>query len=192
MCTIRHRLDDEQKRYVSVTENDTLPRVPLADAIDKFIQRIGQTIAWTYVLLVLVIILQVTLRKGFSSGLIALEELQWHLYSIGVMFGLSYAQTTNSHIRVDLFYARLRVRTKRIIEVVSIVTLVLPFIIVIFLHSLDFVAEAWRVNESSEASSGLPWRWLIKSVIPLSFGLLGLAVISRFIRDITLLIKGDD
>jgi len=175
-----------------VTENDTLPRVPLADAIDKFIQRIGQTIAWTYVVLVLVIMLQVILRKGFSSGLIALEELQWHLYSIGVMFGLSYAQITNSHIRVDLFYAHLRARTRRIIEIISIVTLVLPFIIVIFLHSIDFVTEAWRVNEASEAASGLPWRWAIKGVIPVSFALLGLAVVSRFIRDFTLLIKGDD
>jgi TRAP-type mannitol/chloroaromatic compound transport system permease small subunit len=136
--------------------------------------------------------LQVILRKGFASGLIALEELQWHLYSVGVMFGLAYAQTTNSHIRVDLFYSRLRARTKRIIEVLSIVTLVLPFVVIIFLHSLDFVAEAWRVNEGSEAASGLPWRWLIKGVIPASFALLALAVVSRLIRDLTLLIKGED
>lgn len=174
-----------------MTENDTLPPVPLADAIDKFIQRIGMTVAWSYVLLVLVIMLQVILRKGFSSGLIALEELQWHLYSIGVMFGLSYAQTTNSHIRVDLFYSRFRNRNKRWLEVISIPTIVLPFIVIIFLQSLDFVYESYRVNESSEAVSGLPWRWLIKGVIPVSFALLGLAVISRFIRDLTLLIKGD-
>lgn len=175
-----------------MTENDKLTPVPLADAIDKFVQRIGMTVAWAYVLLVLVIMLQVILRKGFASGLIALEELQWHLYSIGVMFGLSYAQTTNSHIRVDLFYSRLRNRTKRLIEVISIPTMVLPFIVIIFMQSMDFVAEAYRVNESSEAPSGLPWRWLIKGVIPVSFALLGLAVISRFIRDITLLIKGDE
>ena len=175
-----------------MTENDKLTPVPLADAIDRFVQRIGMTVAWAYVLLVLVIMLQVILRKGFASGFIALEELQWHLYSIGVMFGLSYAQTTNSHIRVDLFYSRLRNRTKRLIEVISIPTMVLPFIVIIFMQSLDFVSEAYRVNESSEAPSGLPWRWLIKGVIPVSFALLGLAVISRFIRDLTLLIKGDE
>lgn len=150
------------------------------------------SVAWVYVVLVLVIMLQVILRKGFASGLIALEELQWHLYSIGVMFGLSYAQTTNSHIRVDLFYSRLRAKTKRIIEVISIPTMVLPFIVIIFLQGIDFTAESYRVNEASEAASGLPYRWAMKSVIPISFALLGLAVISRFIRDITLLIKGDD
>ncbi|EAR60793.1 TRAP transporter small permease subunit [Neptuniibacter caesariensis] len=175
-----------------MTENEKLTPVPLADAIDNFIKRIGMSVAWVYVVLVLVIMLQVILRKGFASGLIALEELQWHLYSIGVMFGLSYAQTTNSHIRVDLFYSRLRAKTKRIIEVISIPTMVLPFIVIIFLQGIDFTAESYRVNEASEAASGLPYRWAMKSVIPISFALLGLAVISRFIRDITLLIKGDD
>ncbi|MFY0676221.1 MAG: TRAP transporter small permease subunit [Neptuniibacter sp.] len=175
-----------------MTENEKLTPVPLSDAIDKFIQRVGLTIAWAYVVLVLVIMLQVILRKGFASGMIALEELQWHLYSIGVMFGLSYAQTTNAHIRVDLFYSRLRAKTKRIIEVISIPTMVMPFIIIIFLQGIDFTYESYRVNESSEAASGLPYRWLIKGVIPVSFALLALAVISRFIRDMTLLIKGDD
>ena len=164
-----------------MTENEKLTPVPLADAIDGFIQRIGLTVSpGLYVVLVLVIMLQVILRKGFASGLIALEELQWHLYSIGVMFGLSYAQTTNSHIRVDLFYSRFRKQNEALgIEVISIPTMVLPFIAIIFMQSLDFVAESYRVNEASEAASGLPYRWLIKGVIPVSFGLLGLAVISR-------------
>ncbi|MBY4676027.1 TRAP transporter small permease subunit [Marinobacterium sp. CAU 1594] len=140
----------------------------------------------------MVIILQVVLRKGFSSGLIALEELQWHLYALGVMFGLSYAQTTNSHIRVDLFYSHFRAKTKRIVEVVGILTLVLPFIAIVFFHSLDFLADSWRINEHSSAPSGLPWRWLIKGVIPISFALLALAMISRLIRDLTLLVRGDD
>lgn len=175
-----------------MTENDKLPSVPLADGIDRFIQRIGLTVAWTYVVLVLVIILQVVLRKGFASGLIALEELQWHLYAVGVMFGLSYAQTTNSHIRVDLLYSGFRARTKQWVEVLGILFLVLPFIAVVFLHSLDFVADSWRINEHSSAPSGLPWRWLIKGTIPVTFALLGLAVISRLIRDVTLLLRGDE
>jgi len=174
-----------------VTENDKLPSVPLADGIDRFIQRIGMSVAWVYVVLVLVIMLQVILRKGFSSGLIMLEELQWHLYAVGVMFGLSYAQTTNSHIRVDLFYSHFRARTKHIVEIFGILFLVLPFIAIVFLHSLDFVADSWRINEHSSAPSGLPWRWAIKSVIPVTFGLLGLAMISRLIRDTTLLLRGE-
>ncbi|UTW13006.1 TRAP transporter small permease subunit [Marinobacterium rhizophilum] len=174
-----------------MTDNNTPAAVPLADTIDRLIQRITLGIGWSFVLLVLVIILQVTLRKGFSQGLIALEELQWHLYAIGVMFGLAYAQTTDAHIRVDLFHGRFRTRSKRLIEILGILFLLLPFIGVIFLHSLDFLYDSWRINESSSAPSGLPWRWLIKGVIPVSFALLALAVLSRLYREIILLMRGE-
>ena len=174
-----------------MNEPSSLPRVPLADSIDRMIQKIGHLIAWAYVLLVLIIITQVVLRKGFSSGLIIFEELQWHLYAVGVMFGLSYAQTTNSHIRVDLFYSHFRAKTINVIEILSILFLIFPFRAVIFIHSLDFVAESYRINEHSESPSGLPYRWLIKSVIPLSMALLAVAVLSRLYRDTVLLFKGD-
>lgn len=164
--------------------------VPIADGIDSVIRKIGHLIAWSYVVLVLIIILQVVLRKGFSSGLIVLEELQWHLYAVGVMFGLSYAQINNAHVRVDIIYGGLRTQSKRIVDILGILFLVLPFITVIFIHSLDFVADSWRINESSQSPSGLPWRWAIKSVIPLSFGLLAFAVVSQLIRNTVLLLRG--
>lgn len=166
-------------------------RVPCADAIDLFIRKTGMIIAFTYVLLILVIIVQVTLRKGFSSGLIVLEELQWHLYAIGVMFGLAYAQVNNAHIRVDLFYGAFRARSKAWIEVLGLLFLVFPFIAVVFIHSLDFVYGAWEIGERSDSPSGLPYRWLIKAVIPASFFLLFLACLSRFIRDLTFLLRGN-
>jgi len=166
-------------------------KMPLADSIDRFIQKVGKTVAWVYVLLIITIILQVVLRKGFSSGLVVLEELQWHLYAIGVMFGLSFAQTTNSHIRVDIFYARLSPKTKSIIDICGILLLMLPFIGVIFLHSLDFVYDAWRIGERSDSPSGLPYRWIVKAVIPLSMFLLALGMFAKLLREIQFLIKGE-
>ncbi|WP_305858001.1 TRAP transporter small permease subunit [Balneatrix alpica] len=173
------------------TQEQAQPRVAIADAIDGFIRRSGLCIAWVYVLLVAVIVLQVTLRKGFSSGLIALEELQWHLYAIGVMFGMAYAQVTDSHVRVDLLYSNFRQRTKRIVEVFAIVVFALPFLYVVFDHSLDFVADSWRIDERSSAPSGLPYRWAIKAVMPVSVAYLALAMVSRLIREVVLLKRGE-
>lgn len=165
-------------------------RVPFADAIDLFILKTGLLIASTYVVLILVIITQVVLRKGFSNGLIALEELQWHLYAVGVMFGLAYAQVNNAHVRVDLFYSRFSAKSKAWIGLFGMLFLVFPFIAVVFIHSLDFVYDAWVIGERSDAPSGLPYRWLIKAVMPASFALLFLACTSRLIRDLSFLIRG--
>ena len=159
-------------------------KVTIADNLDKAISNFGKLIALVYVVLVIVIISQVILRKGFSNGLIALEELQWHLYATGVMFGLSFAQVKNINVRVDLFYARYSPTSKSVIELSGNILLVLPFLCIVIVHGIDFTLEAIRVNEHSDSPSGLPYRWIIKAVIPLSFMLLALGVISRVLRDI--------
>lgn len=160
---------------------------PFSDNIDRLIKAIGHVVMWSNVVLIFVIILQVILRYGFGRGMVILEELQWHLYGIGIMFGASYAQTLDSHIRVDIIHSRLSEKWKLRWDLFGIVVLLMPFIIIIFLQSLDFVSESFRLSERSDAPLGLPWRWAIKSVIPISFALLGVATISRAVRIITYL-----
>ncbi len=154
----------------------------LADTIDAIIRGIGHFVMWTNIILIFVIILQVVLRYGFGHGLVLLEELQWHLYAIGIMFGASHAMMMDSHIRVDIVHARLSEKWRNRWDLFGIIFLLLPFAIVVFHQSLDFVYESWRVNERSDAPLGLPWRWAIKGVIPISFALLIAATVARAVR----------
>ncbi|MDE1463801.1 TRAP transporter small permease subunit [Spartinivicinus poritis] len=169
-------------------QEGSLPAPPGANVVYYWVKKTGEVISWAYAVLMVVIILQVILRKGFSSGLIILEELQWHLYAIGFMFGMAYSQVMNSHIRVDLFYSRFSNKTKHIIEIIGLLCFVLPFISIIFIHSLDFVADSWRINERSAAPAGLPFRWVIKSIIPIAFSLLAITVVTRIYHETYLLI----
>ena len=153
--------------------------------LDTFIRSIGHVVMWTNFVLIFVIILQVVMRYGFGRGLVVLEEVQWHLYALGIMFGASYSQMLDSHIRVDIIHARLSEKWKLRWDLFGTIFLLLPFILIIFHQSLDFVHSSWRVNEHSDAPMGLPWRWAIKSVIPISFGLLFVATISRLAKIFT-------
>ena len=159
----------------------------ISDGIDTFIRYSGHTLMWANVIVILVIILQVILRYGFGHGLVLLEELQWHFYAVAFMFGLSYAVMTDSHVGMDLVYEKLSPKWQCRWDIFGLLFLLLPFACLIFYYSLNFVHEAWRLNERSVAPQGLPWRWAIKSVIPISFALLILAAISRLIRTITTL-----
>jgi TRAP-type mannitol/chloroaromatic compound transport system permease small subunit len=170
------------EKTMSTDSNQEQVPNKFCDTLDAGIRGIGHTIMWTNVVLIFVIILQVILRYGFGHGLVILEELQWHLYALGIMFGASYSQMLDSHIRVDIIHARLSDKWKMRWDLFGTVVLLLPFIFVIFHQSLDFVHEAWRVNERSDAPLGLPWRWAIKAVIPISFGLLFVATVSRAVR----------
>lgn len=172
------------------TGNTTDSSPKICDALDGFVQKIGHFFMWANGLLIFAIIIQVVMRYGFGRGLVILEEIQWHLYAIGIMFGASYAMTLDSHIRVDIIHANLSERWQKRWDLFGIFFLLIPFVVIIFHQSLDFVWEAWRLNERSDAPSGLPWRWAIKGVIPASFGLLFIAVISRAIRIIHTLKRG--
>jgi TRAP-type mannitol/chloroaromatic compound transport system permease small subunit len=155
---------------------------PFCDGLDGFIRGIGHVVMWSNVVLIFVIILQVILRYGFGYGQVILEEFQWHLYALGIMIGSSYAEMMNTQIRVDIVYARLSEKWRYRWDLFGTVFLLLPFLIIIFYQSLDFVYEAIKVNERSDAPLGLPWRWAVKSLIPISFGLLVVATVSRSFR----------
>lgn len=159
--------------------------------IDGLVRGTGKVICWANALLIGVIILQVVLRYGFSQGQVFLEELQWHLFSLAVLFGISFAQVTDAHIRVDLLASGFSERTRHLLEIFGMLVFILPFVWVVFYHSLDFVAESWRLNEHSNAPSGLPWRWAIKAAIPAGFGLLGLVVLARLAGHVAALMGND-
>ena len=134
------------------------------------------------VLLVVAIVVQVILRYGFRVSLIKLEELQWHLYAMAMMVGLSYAMGSDSHIRVDVIHQRLSPRTKAVIDILGTLLLLFPFVGFLFFKSLPFVQKAFEIEERSNAPSGLGGRWLIKSFIPLGCLLVLLAGCSHLIR----------
>jgi TRAP-type mannitol/chloroaromatic compound transport system permease small subunit len=169
--------------------NKDTPETPnkFSNAIDGFIKRIGFIFMWANCIVIAVIIIQVILRYGFGHGLVLLEELQWHFYAVAFMFGLSYAVVTDSHVGMDLVYDKLSPKWQCRWDILGILFLLLPFAALICYQSLDFVHESWRLNERSVAPQGLPWRWAIKSVLPLSFALLVLASLSRLIRTIATL-----
>jgi TRAP-type mannitol/chloroaromatic compound transport system permease small subunit len=60
--------------------------------------------------------------------------------------------------------------------------LLLPFVAVILWFALPYVGRSWALLERSRETSGLPFVYLLKTVIPLFAVLLGLQGISQAIR----------
>lgn len=145
---------------------------------ERVIDGFSRLISWLFVFLVSVIVIQVIFRYVFSKGLIALEELQWHFYAVLMMFGMSYTDLKKSHVGIDLLSQKWSTQTQFKVELLGTLFLFLPFVLILFTHSLPFVWEAWRLNERSLSPSGLPWRWIIKGTIPAS---ILLWIMARFV-----------
>lgn len=159
-----------------------LPHTALTRRIDALLTGIGKVASYIWLILLAVIVVNVVLRYLFNEGRIELEELQWHLYSLGFLLGLSYAYQADSHIRVDVLHERMAPRTQAWIELYGTLLFLLPFIALVLVYSWPFVVSSFALSEVSPSPGGLPLRWLIKGMLPVGFVLLWLALVSRLIR----------
>jgi len=146
--------------------------------IDKTIKYLGYFTAFILALLVLLVVYDATARYLFSTGSIALQEFEWHLFDIIILFGIAYTLKENSHVRVDIFYASFSQKSKAIIDIISSLFFILPFSFLIIYIGVDFVALSFAQNEASSNPGGLEYRYLVKALMPLSFIFLSLQALS--------------
>jgi TRAP-type mannitol/chloroaromatic compound transport system permease small subunit len=164
-----------------------LPRNRLSNTIDRIIVTAGDLASWLWPILVIVTVLQVVLRYGFGQGSIMFEELQWHIYAVGFMIGLSYCADVDRHVRVDVIAEKFPLRTRGWIELIGLATFLLPFALIVAYEGVAYAKSAYDFHEVSAAPGGLPYRWVLKSFITIAFTLLSLTAFSRLTRCTTLL-----
>jgi TRAP-type mannitol/chloroaromatic compound transport system permease small subunit len=114
------------------------------------------------------------MRYLFNSGSIAIQELEWHLFSIIFLLGSAYTLKHNEHVRLDIFYNSkfMNETTRAWFDVLGTLLILLPFCLLIIVSAWPFVTQAYIHNETSPDPGGLSARWLIKSTIPLGFFML--------------------
>lgn len=168
-----------------------LPHTGFSAWVDRLTRRVGEAVSWVWVVLVAIIVINVIMRYLFAEGRIEFEEIQWHLYSIGFLLGISYAYTTDSHIRVDVLRERFSSETLAWIELYGTLLLLLPFVLLVLVASVPFIAYSFETAEISGAPGGLPFRWAIKSFLFIGFALLLLNVLARLSRIVSYLFLGE-
>jgi len=161
---------------------ERFPHTRLSSRSRRFFQNVLRSLSWIWFALIGVVVVNVTMRYLFGSGRIEFDEIQWHLYAIGFLIGISTCMDTDNHIRVDLFHARMSLHQQAWVELYGLLLLFYPFVISLLIFSIPFVTYSWQITEVSDAPGGLPYRWFIKSFLPLSMVLALVAATSRLSR----------
>jgi TRAP-type mannitol/chloroaromatic compound transport system permease small subunit len=158
-----------------------------ADRIDRLVAAIGRAVMWLSLFLVLMQFAVVVMRYAFGVGSIWLAESL--IYGHAAMFLLAAGWTLqqNGHVRVDVFYSQMSARGKAIVDLLGALLLLLPFMAVIIFFALPYVARSWSIFERSRETSGLPFVYLVKTLIPLFALLMGLQGFSQAMRAALLL-----
>jgi TRAP-type mannitol/chloroaromatic compound transport system permease small subunit len=158
------------------------PRTRPSDLIEAVLSSLSYLLNAIWIVLVLIIVVNVTMRYALNVNYVWVEEVQWHLYAIGFMFGIGYGLMHDSHVRVDVLAATFRPTTRAWIELIAIVFIILPLCWILISYALPFVEASYRRGERSSAPGGLGNRWMIKGVIVLAFAYIGLAALARLMR----------
>ncbi|CAH8230751.1 TRAP transporter small permease subunit [Vibrio aestuarianus] len=141
--------------------------------IERLFNRVGDFLGWLssvlFLLLLTNIVYDVVMRYAFNDVSIAFQEMEWHLFSAVFLLGVPYAIKAGGHVRVDIFYERLSHKAQSVIDLLGTLLFLFPFCLLVAWFGIDFAKESYQLGETSGDPGGLPYRWVIKAIIPLSF-----------------------
>ena len=139
--------------------------------IERFVDVVGECTSWLALVIVALMATNVLLRYLFRTGSVWSQELEWHLLVPLILFGTSYALRHGEHVRVDIVYGKFSERTKVIVDLVSALLAIAISVLFIW-FSFHYVQQSYVIDERSQDPGGLPYRYLLKALIPVGFGLL--------------------
>ncbi len=156
--------------------------------ITKIIDALGNICSLLMLLMIANVFYDVVMRYFFNDVSIGMQELEWHLFAAMFMFGIAYTLKEDAHVRVDIFYDVMSAKKKAMINIFGSIVLALPITLLILYFGFDYAFEAYSMGEGSGDPGGLPHRWIVRSVIPLSSFFLVLSIVHVLLSNIQILL----
>jgi TRAP-type mannitol/chloroaromatic compound transport system permease small subunit len=155
--------------------------------LDRIAELVGNAAAWMALALVLVTFTVVMLRYLFQLGWIAMQESILYLHASLFLLGAAYTLKKDGHVRVDIFYRGFSAKRKALVDLLGSLLLLLPVCSFLLWASWDYVTIAWSIHEGSQEAGGLPYVYLLKTLIPVAVLLLILQGISQALSSLSTL-----
>jgi TRAP-type mannitol/chloroaromatic compound transport system permease small subunit len=154
----------------------------VASAIERVTAAIGRAAAWCCLYVVVAEFAVVAMRYALGMGSIKLQESVLYAHAGLFMLATAWTLQVDGHVRVDIFYTQAGPRRRALIDLTGAVVFLLPFAAVLALLSVPYVERSWAIFERSREASGLPFVYLLKTLIPLFAVLIGLQGVAQAMR----------
>ena len=162
----------------------------LVQAIDWLNERIGRTVSWLLVVMIVVQFAIVIMRYVFGVSSIFVQESVVYMHGTVFMICAAYTLLHDGHVRVDVFYREASLRTKAWVNLLGSFVFLLPVCGVFWWRSWAFVAQSWAVHEGSRETSGIQAVYLLKTELLVFAVLMALQGISMAIHSLHTLKSG--
>jgi TRAP-type mannitol/chloroaromatic compound transport system permease small subunit len=117
-------------------------------AIDAFCDAVGGWAAWLCLAVIGFLFAQVPLREIVHGGNNTANDLGQIVHASLFMIGIGYAMRHDGHVRVDIFYHRLGVKGRALVDLLGTLLLLLPWLGIVFWYSIPIVVNSVRELEA--------------------------------------------
>ena len=142
----------------------------IASALNSAFERINHLIKTLVMWFVLIMALTqfgvVIFRYVFGVNSILVQESVTYMHASVFLLASGYALISNDHVRVDIFFEKLRPAKRAMVELFGVYVFLVPFCLVTLWAAMPYAANSWAIFEGSQEASGIPALFLLKSLIP--------------------------
>ncbi len=185
LAYLKDHPDEEVVREI-LTDDEERVGTGVAGMIDRVSLFTGEFVTLWSVIAVFVYYYEVIVRYVFNSPTNWAHEGMFLMFGMQYLVAGAYAMLTESHVRVDIFYANYSPRGKAFVDLLTSVFFFI-FAGTLLATGWIFAADSVRQGEVSFTEWAIQY-WPVKIVIVLGAVLLILQGISKLMKDISLVI----
>ena len=161
----------------------------LINLIDRITDFLGRAVSWLTVVMVAMVLIVVVTRYFLQIGSISLQESITYLHATVFLLGIAYTLKQGGHVRVDIFYRQFSSRRKALVDFCGGLLFLIPVSVLIFYSSWDYVIASWAIGETSAENNGLPFIYLLKTLMILMPATLLLQGVAEILKSLLVLIN---
>lgn len=155
----------------------------LSLAFDWFSERLGRLASLAVLAAALISAGNAFIRYVLDISSNGWLEIQWYLFAAIVMMGAPVVLKLNEHVRVDIFYGKLKGNAPVYVDLFGLVFFLLPVMGLLAWLSWPLLVNMFVMNERSSNAGGLI-RWPAMLMLPLGFGLMFVQGLSEIVKRI--------
>ena len=154
--------------------------------IDRISAQFGHIAALAVLAAALISAGNAFIRYGFDISSNGWLEIQWYLFAATVMLGAPLVLKLNEHVRVDLFYGKLKGNGPVYVDLFGLISFLLPVMATLVWLSFPLFLKMYLTHEMSSNAGGLV-RWPAMLMLPLGFAWMLLQGLSEIIKRVAYL-----
>jgi TRAP-type mannitol/chloroaromatic compound transport system permease small subunit len=150
--------------------------------IDSLSAWSGKAFAWCIVILTFSTCYEVFMRYVLNAPTVWAFDMSVQMYGALFMMSGAYALSQDAHVRGDVVYRLLKIRTQAKIDLTLYILFLMPGAFALIYYGYGFASDSWFYKEVSWSSPSRIQIYFFKTLIPISGTLVMLQGIAEAVR----------